>query len=360
MKAWNLRPARNGDAANIERFLLSIREFSGSVVPGQERLVWSWLFVRGQEVPDTTIVAENGTGQIVAHYGIARLVYRVEGKDVPAGMICKLAIAEAYRREPLFLKLTLGLLKAYTERGLGFVQGLANRKGLVGFHRAFGFRSIGDVPVFVKPLRLTRIARKVLPRGLALLLFPFVAFLQGLADALRKIARASRPATPFRIAETTLLPEDIDGAWECLEHRYRIFARRSAETLRWRFFDAPRNYRLFVVSEDGHTVGYFVLREMEMRDLHTLAIVDLCFAFERSDLARAILAAIDAEAIEAGVDMIAILCGASQLSRHLRRFLYLRSPEHFTLVVHERKTQLGASSFPIDDWFLTWFDHDYV
>ena len=362
MNPWSLRAARNGDAETVERFLLSVREFSGSVVPEQERRVWCWLFVRGKEAPDTTVVAENGTGDIVAHYGIARLVYRVDGKDVPAGMICKLAIAEAYRREPLFLELTLQLLKAYPDRGLGFVQGLANRKGLVGFHRAFGFRPIGDVPIYVKPLRLTSVARRVLPRGLSPLLVPFVAILQRLADGLRKFHRTERPAGPFRIEETGRLPEDIDGAWRYLESRYRIFARRSAEVLQWRFFDAPaRSYQVFLVSENGNnTVGYFVLREMEMKGLRTLAIVDICFAFDRSDLAHAILSVIDAKAIEAGADVIAVLCGAKQLSRHLRRFLYLRSPEHFTLVVHERKNHLGVGACPIDDWFVTWFDHDFV
>jgi hypothetical protein len=361
MSAWSLRTARNGDAENVERFLLSVREFSGSVVPEQERRVWCWLFVRGKEAPDTAVVAENGSGEIIAHYGIARLVYRVDGKDVPAGMICKLAIAEPYRREPLFLKLTLELLKAYPDRGLAFVQGLANRKGLVGFHRAFGFRPIGDVPVYVKPLRLTRVARRVLPPGLSGLLVPFVAILQRLADGLRKISRAERAAGPFRIEEAGRLPEDFDAAWRCLESRHRIFARRSAEVLQWRFFDAPaRAYRVFLVSEHGRTVGYFVLREMEMKGLHALAIVDICFAFDRRDLARAILTVIDAKAIEAGVDVVSILCGAKQLSRHLRRFLYLRSPEYFTLVVHERETQLGVGASPIDDWFVTWFDHDYV
>jgi predicted N-acetyltransferase YhbS len=151
MSSWRLRTARNQDAERVERFLLSIREFAGSVVPEEERRVWRWLFVRGRESPDTAVVAENGTGEIVAHYGIARLAYRVDGKDVPAGMICKLAIAEPYRREPLFLRLTLELLKTYPDRGLGFLQGLANRAGLVGYHRAFGFRRVGDVPVSSSP-----------------------------------------------------------------------------------------------------------------------------------------------------------------------------------------------------------------
>jgi hypothetical protein len=361
MSPWRLRTARNQDAEGVERFLLSIREFAGSVVPEEERRVWCWLFVRDKEAPDTAVVAENGTGDIVAHYGIARLVYRVDGKDVPAGMICKLAIAEPYRREPLFLKLTLELLKAYPNRGLGFLQGLANRTGLVGYHRAFGFQPIGDVPVYVKPVRFSSIARRVLPQGLSRPLIPVVAILERVAGGLRRIARAARPTGPFRIEEVGRLPADIDDAWSCLESRYRIFARRSAECLQWRFFDAPgRNYRVFLVREDGHTVGYFVLREMAMKGLRALAIVDICFAFERTDLASAILAAVDAKAIEARVDVVAILCGGKQLSRHLRRFLYFKSPERFTLVVHEQKNQLGVGASSLEDWFVTWFDHDYV
>jgi hypothetical protein len=180
-------------------------------------------------------------------------------------------------------------------------------------------------------------------------------------SGLRKLARAARPTGSFRIEQVGRLPEDIDGAWSCLESRYRIFARRSAECLQWRFFDAPaRNYLVFLVREGGDTVGYFVLREMEMKGLRALAIVDICFAFERTELARAILAAIDSRAIEAGVDVVAILCGAKQLIRHLRRFLYFKSPERFTLVVHERGGRLGVGASPLDDWFVTWFDHDYV
>jgi len=42
----------------------------------------------------------------------------------------------------------------------------------------------------------------------------------------------------------------------------------------------------------------------------------------------------------------------------LKRYIYLKTPESFSLVFHEPKEALP--DFDFEKWHLTWFDHDYV
>ncbi len=86
---------------------------------------------------------------MIAHYGLSRLPYVLAGKKVEAGIACLLAIDEPYRKTPVFLEVTVRLLKLFRSTGWVFVTGLANRSGLLEFHKAFGFKDIGQrLPIF--------------------------------------------------------------------------------------------------------------------------------------------------------------------------------------------------------------------
>jgi hypothetical protein len=91
-----------------------------------------------------------------------------------------------------------------------------------------------------------------------------------------------------------------------------------------------------------------------------LAIVDLCFDFRNRDVSRAVFREVDRLALEENVDVSAMLVASTDVEALLRRELYLRSPESFTFVVHEPSNALGVAKSKMGDWYVTWFDHDYV
>jgi hypothetical protein len=147
-----------------------------------------------------------------------------------------------------------------------------------------------------------------------------------------------------------------------LEGRYRYFADRSPDSLRWRFFESPsRDYRFYAIrGPRGLFLGYFVLRPMPLKAFRSLTIVDLCFDFRDRDVCRAVFREVDRVALEENVDLCAMMAGSSEVEGILRRELYLKSPESFTFVVHERGNDLGLAKSRKQDWYVSWFDHDFV
>lgn len=371
MPKWTIRPATPEDGARAEGFLRTIPELAGTIEEGVERELWNWLFIRRRDEDNrrptvrNVLFADDPAGRSIAHYGISELAYRINGRSVRAGMVCKLAVDEAYRREPVSMNLTVQLLHGYSAGGLRFAQGLANRRGLLEFHLAFGFKRIGNVPIFAKPVRLRRIAGAILPGWAFRAGAPFI----WVAESAWRGWMRRRSATPRRAAGSVR----VDRITRCdrasltadpssvLEGRYSYFADRSLASLQWRFFESPaRDYRFYAIRGQRGCLGYFVLRPMGLRGFHSLAIVDLCFDFQDRAVSRAVFREIDRLALEENVDLCAMLVGSSEVEAMLRRELYLRSPESFTLVVHEPKNGVGVAQSKMKDWYVTWFDHDFV
>jgi hypothetical protein len=369
MPQWTIRPATPEDGKRAEEFLRTVPEFSGTIEAGVERELWNWLFIRrrdedgGRPTVRNVLFAEDPDGRSIAHYGISELTYRIDGQPVRAGMVCKLAIDEAYRREPVFMSLTVQLLRGYAAHGLRFAQGLANRKGLLEFHLAFGFTSIGEVPIFAKPVRLTTVARARLPGWAFLAGAPFIGVAGALFRGWTRLRSSTPGAASVRVERVTRLdrgslPSDPSTF---LAGRYRYFADRSPASLQWRFFDSPaRDYRFYAIRRQGGVLGYFVLRPMRLRGFRSLAIVDLCFDVRDREVSRAVFREIDRVALEENVDLCAMLVASSEVEGMLRREHYRRSPEGFAFVVHEPANGVGVAQSTLQDWYVTWFDHDFV
>ena len=82
-----------------------------------------------------------------------------------------------------------------------------------------------------------------------------------------------------------------------------------------------------------------------------------------------VLRFVDRLALDRDVDLISVLAGSADLRRALRRDLYFKTPESFTLIVHatgnrsrepEEMPEQGVAQTAIRDWYVTWHDNDYV
>lgn len=348
----------------MEAFLLSIAEFEGTISEGEEAAIWRWLYERDGRV-EGAFLAEDEEGRVVAHYGVAPWAYSHGSDDFAAGLLCKLAIDERYRKSPLFMALSRTVLAArYEDEGPLFAFGLANRPGLLPFHLAMGLRHIGDVPVFAKPLRFERVAPSMLSERWSRWAVPparlagrvFRAVLRRLASRMSKRWLIS-PVEEFDEAFDRLDASRLDG---------RFRASRSAAMLRHRFAEGPpRGYQVYRVDSGSGLAGYFVLRRMPMREFDTLAVVDLVLAPDAKKALGSVLRFVDGQAVEQGVDLISVLAGDPGLRNGLRRQLYFETPESFQLLVHPSAGDRAALSealagATIDAWYLTWFDSDYV
>jgi predicted N-acetyltransferase YhbS len=354
-----IREAAERDLAAIARVAERSDLLIGDLNEGNFPSMLRWLYAEAPHDSRVQFVAEHD-GAIVAHYGAVPFRYKLPGRETVAGFASNLVIDKDHRAGMLFLSLQSYLQRAYRQAGFGFVYGLITRANVLEPHLRTGWKKLGSVPVYAKPFDFPRVAssylRNPFVRGAAHL--PLKA-----AEALWK-ARWSGPVRGVAIEEVAEFAPDADAFLAAFMERLEVSALRTRSILNWRFRGCrERAYRIFVARRAGRFAGYVVTREMALKHLQALVVVDI--AFDPADRAAgvALLRQCDRVAKRAHVDVAASIVNPdSPFAPYLRRAGYLKTPEAFTLVVHAPKDSPPPA---VDEqlfarWHLTWFEHDYV
>lgn len=356
------RPAVEADAPAIAQLALENDLLLDGLTPAIFERMLRWLYEESPPGVRIQFLADEG-GVPIAHYGALPLRYRVYGEVWLAGFGSNLVIARDKRAGMTFYAIQGHLKKVCRAKGLRFSYGLVTRDGVLEPHRRAGWKLMGAIPVYAKPINIaravrTRVRNAVLSRILAPPLYCIDALLKAF-DALK--------ASLLRNDTIATKESDFSGvsgeALEALAAPFRVAAVRDAATLRWRFLtNRDRRYEIFIARRAGTVVGYAVARHMLMRGHSALALVDVAFDPSDRRAGAVLVAACTAEARHRKVDLIAtILNPSSPLLPTLRRNGYIRTPEKFSLVVQALgPSEGGVLAGAFKDWHITWFDHDYV
>jgi GNAT superfamily N-acetyltransferase len=98
------------------------------------------------------------------------------------------------------------------------------------------------------------------------------------------------PNLDIQISQIKQFDQRIDTFLEQINESYDFIKLRTREYLNWRYLD-PRagNYQVHAVEENGHIIGYNVLRINKLEEYHTGYFVDLLTLPDRIDTAEALL-----------------------------------------------------------------------
>jgi hypothetical protein len=355
---YQIRDAEEADIPGIVRLHFEI-EPDDNAGPQEYETAWRWLHDLNPYSTKKVLVGIDQAGQVVAHTAMFPLRFQAKDRVVLGGFPDQLMVAENLRQTLLFPNLETKFLREYRSVGVDFLYGLVNRGRVLRAHLALGYHQLGIFQVYARPYRLTKLVQPYLP-GKTLR-----AVTQPVLAALQPVLRLSghwRP-THLKIFKVDKFGPEIDSlAPEACQH-FSYYALRDAHILNWRFAQFPnRQYLIYVVREQVQSVGYIVLRRMNMMGFDVLAIVDILFQPDRADVGRALLNTVHEEALRLRVDMSACLLNpGSALLPALKAYGYLKTPEVFTLIVHEpKRSPLQFSEDQFTGWHVTWFDHDYV
>lgn len=358
MGKYIIREADQDDISGIARLRHAIKEFR-SVDTDEYISFWNSLIISNPCSIRQALVAVNEQGEIVAHYAMVPFKFLKDGELLLGGFLCQLMVHEEYRQELIFPRMELKFLKNYKDLGFNFAFSLGNREKVVKAHLSFGFCKIGDLPVYAKPYKLASIARRRIKSNiLNIVMMPGLYIVEKLLRLIRTSGNGN-----LAVKEISGFDPGIDQFLTEVQRHFPCSALRNSAALNWRFTGSPAvKYKILVTEEDGHIIGYAVLRRMEMNSFDVLAIVDILFSPARIDAGRSLLNAVHKIAIQLDVEMSACLLNQfDPLLPVLKKCGYLKTPETFSLFVHEPKgikPHFSEASF--DKWHLTWFDNDVV
>ncbi len=307
--------------------------------------------------PSCVLVARDGGGRLVAHYGILPMPYGAGGNSVRAGFICQLFVDPAYRKTPLFFQLERRILSEYGAFGFDFLYGLITIKPVLKAHLALGYARGADWHIHAFPLAPGAAmagSRHEKP-----------GVLRPALDAVtRRLARSAlwlrRPAGKgVEVCEVEDHSRLNWGFVDRVQAGWPFHAERGPETFARRF--APfgsKRYRVFAAASGGAPRGYLVLRRTQVGRFDVAAIIDVIAAPGDVAAWNALLAHACRFGLESGCDAVAALaCPGTPDAEHLASNLFFRTGSHFTLV-HAMPDELRASA--AGGWHLSWFDHDYI
>jgi|GEM_PF-1868714 len=357
MPVWSIREVRDNDIMGIARLRTEIKEFRPISIDGYVSF-WRWLIKANLHSIQRAIIAVKGD-EVIAHYAMVPFGFLGNGKPLMGGFLCQLMVAEAYRRDLIFPKMEMKFINEYRQGGYDFIYSLSNRPHVVKAHLAFGFTKIGDIPVYARPMRLSNLVSHFIKDRLLLSLLRLPLYLIEMPFKLN----ISFTDKKVEIVEVERFEEGMDEFFQDVKSSFTCIAMRDHGILNWRFqgYEDAKFIRL-LAKEEGRICGYAVVRRLTMKGFDVLAIVDIMFFPSHQEVGNALLHAVHRRAVEMRVEMVACLINPhSPIFRVFKRHGYLKTPESFTLFLHEpRSTSPSLRDIPIDKWHITWFDNDSV
>ncbi len=353
-----IRDARDADLSNIAE----LADNSDLLIPPLDQAAFvrmlSWLHASPPKGQRLEFVCEED-GKLIAHYGAVPFQYKVNDEYLIAGFAANIVIDKEARKKALFFPLQKHFANLYPTLGYGFTYGVMTRAGVLKPHLAVGWKEVGDLNVYVKPVSAGGIFCKLFPhlgfsKTIKFLASPF----QYLFDSVTAFGGKSVQIEHIQRFDQT--HEDFLRRWTSTQV---ITAVRSTIILNWRFAEfIERNYKIFIARKDGVFTGYVVTRVMPMKQFSCLAIVDLIAMDDDLSTIAGLLKHCDQIAKTEGVDFISTAFTQHYAYKKLMmRKGFIKTKEKFTLVIRTPKdSNLSLRANIFSQWFINWFDHDFV
>lgn len=348
------RPYRPQDEpSQRELFRLCFPEMHGTAGTQAHR---EWKFrscPAHDDRPSLEYVGVDG-GRVVAYYAALPYRYRIEGREVTAGMVCDVMTHPEYRGRGLFTAIGRFALERMREAGIAFTTGYPVRPEVMPGHLKVGWRVVDEMPVWVRPLK-TRALLTGPVKALSTLLDPVTALLpRPRPTAGHAFVQLDRDRF-FEMADSPAferLRENVESLG-CSLIRDRDF-------LAWRTGAPGSTYEYYAVLEDGEVLAAAIGRRAPLREIDSLALLDVMLDSRSPLAASALLSGTIERARLLDVDVIAIMCSRARASElRLVRSGFLASPARFSLIVRELDTDsTPVCALDAKAWRAKWIDSD--
>ena len=325
---------------------------------------WRWEFQENPAGRGRIWLAVAGD-KVVGQYAVIPVRMQYFGEAMMGSLSLETMTHPDFRRQAVFTTLANRMYEELEREGIPVTHGFPNENSVEGFVTKLGWMYVRSLPVFVKPLEISRVIGRLI-RGRALA--------HAIGRVSNPLARVLfRPTHASRVKRSEVewierFDARMDAFWRQSAPRRRITVIRDSTYLNWRYFDNPgRRYWAVVAGSGGGILGYVILRCMEQSGLHGGMIVDIGALPGRELELGALLVEVEGFFREQRMDLIAcLISGDDEYSGLLRRSGYMSLPRklsfkewHFGCRVHSPALDSEFFADP-SNWFVTFGDTDVV
>lgn len=271
---------------------------------------------------------KDSTEEPAAFYALCPLRFKAGASTTTAGLSLDTFTGINYRRMGLFTKLADEVYRKCQKQGISLIFGFPNANSATGFFKRLGWSSLGPLPLYVKPLRLSVFVRAFFILAYQLLSWRKIEYSSGKLpfseDFKERITCFfSRISMPFsRYQATTddgriqilknFSDHRIDELWKQFSERIPYTVVRDAQYLNWRFVDRPprtseafgRIYTSAAYYENTRMQGFVSYRTKMRKGICYGYIMDLIYEPQRHKIGHTLLGYAVNDMHEQGAEMI--------------------------------------------------------
>jgi hypothetical protein len=321
----------------------------------------------GEEFPTYLFVQR---GEVLGHLTTIPVRLRAGGIDRAAYWLIGFMVHPQHRNGPIGF-----LLLKQAVRDLEITLSLTVQQTTMRLLTAVGFRELGTLPNYLRPLRPGRILSRLDPENLGLDELPLAVRMAASAARLPMVASAAgvaaaaglavwatvygRPGRGTREQDgAQALGVNADALWNDCRDRLGCVPVRDAAYLRWRYdVSSGGPYRALGVTQDGAPRGLAVIRapradgDPRLRGIRVATLSDLVYDPARADVGLALLAG--AERTARRLDADALMASAAHPAHGplLRRRGFLRFAGNLHLLVRDAAGVLPGPT-TLNEWWV--------
>jgi GNAT superfamily N-acetyltransferase len=320
----------------------------------------------GEEFPTYLFVQQR---RVLGHLTTIPVRLRAGGIDRAAYWLIGFMVHPQHRNGPIGF-----LLLKQAVHDLEITLSLTVQQTTIRLLTAVGFREIGTLPNYLRPLRPGRILSKLDPEVLGLSGLPVAVRMAARAARLPMVAGAAGLAAGAGLGVWTALngrpgrgTREHDGAqalgvsadalWNDCRDRLGCVAGRDSAYLRWRYDMSPGGpYRSLGVTQHGALRGLAVIRgprangDPRLRGIRVATLSDLVYDPARVDVGLALLAGAERAARRLDADALVASAAHQAHGPLLMRRGFLRFPGNLHLLVRDAAGALPGAR--LDEWWV--------
>ncbi|MGD1060177.1 MAG: GNAT family N-acetyltransferase [Methanomassiliicoccales archaeon] len=291
------------------------------------------------------------TGSFVGSASLFPRRLMINEKPVLAGVIGDFSIDKSHRGYGPAIELLREILSAVGAPGYDLLYETPNERSSPVFFR-IGYKEVGRVRVYIKPLKLVSLPKELLPKYLRSR--GVLKIIDSCNDLLSKEKRVKdRFSHPFDMPSS--FDERFDVLWEKASKQFRVVGERSSRFLNWRYTRSYAYYRILCILDDKNELGgYMVYRVKD-----NICYVDDMLFLPSDYLSDLLLARFILLQRKEGIGAIRIrYLGNSSIQKKLKTFNFIGVDDNTRLLLYA--DDLPNQSYLLDEtnWYFFAGDMD--
>src|SRR5215203_194313 len=298
------------------------------------------------------------TNTLVGYYAAIPYRYRINGQTLVCGMVCDVMTHSSARGKGVFARLGQYATEGLRDSNIPFTTGYPIRPEVIPGHLKVGWKIGFPLPIYIKPLK----ANALLEARKLKFLVPIANSALGLFNFCMRKPFSGRVGYSATVRDGKELVDlgEYDQFFTDWSKGQRHILVKDRNFWSWRLGAPGTEYKILCLYEAQQLVAMVVTRATQLKDMPTLAILDLmvlpgherCLTFLHRQT-EILGAKLGAESISVMVSKI----WASHYRLSIHGFL--KSRFIFKLIFKQLSETISEESLAREDnWHLMWVDSD--